>query len=352
MAGYQHPDLAVPPAADARTYHPIHIAGAFNTSVEGITIADPAYHALMLYGNYVSNKYTLSSWVKIFGWRGNGDGINPFGNTRISHCFLRTQDDSCYVNGAGINDTVYWNDHNGSAFVLSGLPNLTNRTLLVNDCDVIYSRAYWINWSGGRVFNMRGEGGGACGSGVIFSNIYITDPRPTMQQFYVYMQGRAPGDLSGVKFINVSITATNRNSEPEILSGGEATNGLASIRNLTFDNLTVGGVTVLTNIFKTNEFVSNLIFTNSRATPMRLTGARVTGGQFRFSFTNNGSYVGLPGPNGASIFAVTNNGLYVVQASTNLEQANAWKPIYTNTAPFTYTNPLPGPGRFYRLVKP
>ncbi len=85
---------------------------------------------------------------------------------------------------------------------------------------------------------------------------------------------------------------------------------------------------------------------------MMLTGVGATGGQFRFSFTNNGSYVGLPGTNGASIFAVTNNGLYVVQASTNLAQANAWTPISTNTAPFTFTNPVPGPGRFYRLVKP
>ena len=360
MTGWTNPRFVVPALPDVNLYHPIHIAGAYNTSVEGITIADPAYHAVMLYGNYVSNKYTLASWVKVFGWRGNGDGINPFGNTRISNCFLRTQDDACYVNGVGINDTVYWNDHNGSAFVMTGLPNLTNRTLLVNDCDVIYSRASWINSDGKRVFNMRAEGGGACGSGVIFSNIYITDPRPTMQQFLVCMQSLSPygnptnyrtaGDLSGVKFINVSIAATNRNSEPEILWGN--TNGLASIHNLTFDNLTVGGVTVLTNIFKTNEFVSNLIFTNSRATPMMLTGAGATGGQFRFSFTNNGSYVGLPGPNGASIFAVTNNLKYVVQASTNLALTNGWTPIYTNTAPFTFTNPLPGPGRFYRLVKP
>jgi hypothetical protein len=85
---------------------------------------------------------------------------------------------------------------------------------------------------------------------------------------------------------------------------------------------------------------------------MMLTGVRATGGQFRFSVTNNGSYVGLPGPNGASIFAVTNNLKYVVQASTNLALTNGWTPIYTNTAPFTFTNPLPGPGRFYRLVKP
>jgi hypothetical protein len=358
MSGIPHPDSAVPPPANSSTYHPIDIRGANNTSVEGITIADPAFHSVMMTAGYSTNKYTLASWVKIFGWRANGDGINPFNNGRISNCFLRTQDDCSYVNGAGINDTVYWNDANGSAFVLTAMPNLTNRTLLVNDCDVIYSRAYWINWSGGRVFNMRGEGGGACGSGVIFSNINITDPRPTMQNYFVSMQllspygsstnYRDPGDLSGVKFINLSITATNRNAEPEILWGN--TNGLASIHNLTFDNLTVGGVTVLTNIFKTNDHVYNLVFTNS--TPTMLTGTRVTGGQFSLSFTNNGSYLGLPGTNGASIFGVTNNGHYVVQASTNLAQTNAWVAVSTNTAPFTLTNLLQWPRRYYRLVKP
>ena len=37
-------------------------------------------------------------WVKIFTWRGNGDGINPFSNGLIEDCFIRTQDDSTYVN--------------------------------------------------------------------------------------------------------------------------------------------------------------------------------------------------------------------------------------------------------------
>jgi hypothetical protein len=43
----------------------------------------------------------------------------------------------------------------------------------VEDCDVIYARAKWHHWSGGRVFNMRGEGGRAAGAGVIFRNINI-----------------------------------------------------------------------------------------------------------------------------------------------------------------------------------
>ena len=58
-------------------------------------------------------------WVKIFTWRGNGDGINPFSNGLIEDCFIRTQDDSTYVNGRGIRRVVYWQDCNGSTFVMS-----------------------------------------------------------------------------------------------------------------------------------------------------------------------------------------------------------------------------------------
>ena len=55
--------------------------------------------------------------MKIFTWRANGDGINPFGNSLVEDCFIRsiwffaeiakpniprTQDDSIYVDGHGI----------------------------------------------------------------------------------------------------------------------------------------------------------------------------------------------------------------------------------------------------------
>jgi hypothetical protein len=71
--------------------------------------------------------------------------------------------------------TVLGNDANGSSFVLTSMPQLTDRALIVEDCDVVYSRAQWHHWGGGRVLNMRGEGGGAAGAGVIFRNINIED---------------------------------------------------------------------------------------------------------------------------------------------------------------------------------
>jgi hypothetical protein len=262
--GYVQP--AIPKAEHAR-YRPIEIVGTTDSRVEGITIADSATHSLMLINAFKEGHPNEVKWTKIFTWRKNGDGINPFGNTLIEDCFLRTQDDSLYVNGRGIRRCVLWNDANGSSFVLSSVPNLTNRQLVVEDCDVIYSRAQWHHWSGGRVFNARGENNGPGGVGVIFRNINISDPRPTLQQFFLCMTVPPPyskdgsqaaaGDLSGILFQNISIAAPSVLGEPQMLWGQAD----ARIRDLTFDNLTIGGKPVRdAALFKTNEFVEGLKF--------------------------------------------------------------------------------------------
>ena len=269
----KHPNYAEPPITEKEhgRYRPIEVMGATDTLVEGITIADSATHSLMLVSPYQAGHPNEVRWTKIFTWRANGDGINPFGNTLIEDCFLRTQDDSLYVNGLGIRRTVLWNDANGSSFVLSGLPDLTDRKLVVEDCDVIYTRAKWHHWSGGRVFNMRGEGGGTAGAGVIFRNINVEDPRPTLQQFFICMtmpepyskgaEKRDSGDLAGILFQNISIAAPSVLGEPQMLWGKAD----ARLRNLTFENLTLGGKPVSdAKFFRTNEFVNDLIFPPGR----------------------------------------------------------------------------------------
>ena len=268
-ARIKHPKYVEPavPEKEYGRYRPIEVVGATDTLVEGITIADSATHSLMLIGPYKAGHPNEVKWTKIFTWRANGDGINPFGNTLIEDCFLRTQDDSLYVNGLGIRRCVLWNDANGSSFVLSSVPQLTDRKLVVEDCDVIYSRAKWHHWSGGRVFNMRGEGGGAAGAGVIFRNINIEDPRPTLQQFFLCMtvpkpysndvDHRSAGDLSGIRFQNISIAAPSVLGEPQLLWGQPD----ARISDLTFENLTLAGKQVRApEFFKTNEFVDGLHF--------------------------------------------------------------------------------------------
>jgi len=260
-----HPNHAHPPPPDTEhwTYDPIYISGASFTTVEGITIANSAHHSLMLVSGYNPEKPTDIRWVKIFTWRANGDGINPFGNALIEDCFIRTQDDSTYVNGRGIRRVVYWNDANGSTFVLSPVGSISNTALVIEDCTVVYARAKWHHWSGGRLFNMRGEGKGSGGDNVIFRNIVVEDPRPTLQHFMIAMQGvepwsnpearrRGPGDLFGIVFQNISIAAKSILGEPDILWG--MNDGV--IADLIFDNVVIGGEQV-TSIehFHHNQFV-------------------------------------------------------------------------------------------------
>ena len=260
-----HPKHTTPRPTKESLHNPIHIVGAGNTTVEGITLADSAHHSLMLISGYKPEEPTDMRWVKIFTWRGNGDGINPFGNGLIEDCFIRTQDDSTYVNGRGIRRVVYWNDHNGSTFVLTATPN---RELVVEDCDVVYARAGWHRWSGGRLFNMRGEGKGRGGKGVVFRNIRVEDPRPTLQHFMIAMQGikpyadpskrrRGPGDLSGILFQNIELAAPSVMGEPDILWGMPD----ARIVNVIFDNVTVGGKKITSlDHFKHNEHVQDVMF--------------------------------------------------------------------------------------------
>ena len=264
-ARVSHPKYSKPQPAEHRSHDPIFIKGATSTSVEGITIADAAHHSLMLVSGYDPDHPTSVRWTKILNWRANGDGINPFANGLIEDCFIRTQDDAMYVNGRGIRRVVVWNDANGSAFVLSAIPD---RDLVVEDCDVIYARAIWHHWSGGRLFNMRGAGKGAGGEGVVFRNIRVSDPRPTLQHFMIAMQGlkpysdpasrnRGPGDLAGVVFKNIEIAAPSILGLPEVLWGTPT----AGIKNITFENVQIGGKQFKSlDQFKHNEHVKEITF--------------------------------------------------------------------------------------------
>jgi len=85
----------------------------------------------MLVSSYKAGHPNEVHWTKILTWRANGDGINPCGNTLIEDCFLRTQDDSLYVNGLGIRRVVL-----GEPQILWGqadarIRNLTFENLIV-----------------------------------------------------------------------------------------------------------------------------------------------------------------------------------------------------------------------------
>ena len=272
---YPHPDCDTPPSPDYWKYKPIDIHGARNTTVEGITLTDSAMHSLMLINQYQPEQPNEVCWVKIFTWRRNGDGINPFGNTLIEDCFIRTQDDCVYVNGLGIRRVVFWTDANGSAFVLTPIGNmhksLTERKIIVEDCDVIYNRSIFNTHKGGRVFNLRGAGHKAGGENIIFRNIRVTDPRPTRSSFGIlsaapwqkhpdYEQARGAGEIRNILFQNIDITAYSIMGDPKTLWGTET----APLRGFIFDNVMIDGELVEDiSVFNQNEYVSDMRFMDS-----------------------------------------------------------------------------------------
>ena len=69
-------------------YRPIDINSNGWVFVEGITVTNSAFHSVMLKGKYNLEQPTDVRWVKIFTWRGNGDGINPFGKLALLETIL------------------------------------------------------------------------------------------------------------------------------------------------------------------------------------------------------------------------------------------------------------------------
>ncbi len=272
-----HPAFLKPPVKGGKEGHyrdqqycPIIINGPYNTTVEGLTIANPAMHSCILWtaSDCDPARPTSVRWVKVLAWRVNTDGFGTARNAMVEDCFLRCQDDDIYPCGLGIRRLVSWHDANGSVFLLTSLSRQNGQPLVVEDCDVIFARKRGAGGEGGRIFNMRGEGRGEGGRDVVFRNIRVEDPRPTVQTFLLQMvtekpyawpkpMGREPGDLAGILFQNIQIAAPSVLGERDIFRGGPE----CKIRDLTFDNVIIGGKKLTSpKDFVTNEHVEDLHF--------------------------------------------------------------------------------------------
>ncbi|RLD26263.1 MAG: hypothetical protein DRI70_05860 [Bacteroidetes bacterium] len=282
-----YPDANANPVA-GRPWKPISIIDSEYTIIEGVCLANPAFHALSLPTNVKGEKVTTVRWSKVISWRGNGDG---FGNPHIvEDCFLRTQDDAFYVKGDR-RRCVIWNDANGAAFVMSNIPDYF--PIVIEDCDIIYSRASWHKWSGGRVFSGRPiKGEGKKQVNVLFRDIRIEDKRPTLQIFYVLSKndisssllGNPNGDIgqswSGIKFQNVTAAGKSVVGHPEIFHGCAE----SPYSDWTFDNFTIDGklFTSLDDFAEVNEYVSDITFI-----PGILDDATLSGIQVNNTLLNN-----------------------------------------------------------------
>jgi lysophospholipase L1-like esterase len=264
-----HYEFTVPRTRNHSLHNPIYAQDADHAVVDGLTMADPSHHAVFVSAKWVGKGATRIQWSKVISWRGNGDGMSGGHRGVMEDCFMRCNDDCTYVSGDAIRRVTFWNDVNGAPFCLEYMNSGGVHPIIVEDCEVIYSRALWANNAAGGVFLLRAAGKRASGRGVIFRNIRVSDLHPTKAPFLILMDNsnlmfpglgkkkRGPGDLSGILFQNIHIASKSIHGRPDILWGMED----GAIRDITFDNVTIGGKKIRSlNHFKHNEHVRDINF--------------------------------------------------------------------------------------------
>ncbi len=243
---------------------------AESARMEGFVVLDPANHTFNMGHTGPNENVNVYKNIKIFGWRKNSDGINAFKNSVITDCFIRVQDDVFYYGGDNvkISNIVTWNDANGAVlYVTKGATTMDMSYF--KDIKVIYHRAYWHYWDGGRVISFRDRQPGNTIKNVQIRNVLIEDPYSAFPPFFLKM-GNPDNSTAAVTMDNIIIENVRQEHPAVTLPGRAATRntmlGLDATRkfkNITFKNCYynkkwVGGFE--DGNFLTNNYTENISF--------------------------------------------------------------------------------------------
>jgi hypothetical protein len=243
---------------------------AESAHLEGFVVIDPANHTFNMNHTGPNAHVNVYKNIKIFGWRKNSDGINAFRNSTITDCFIRVQDDVFYYGGDNvkISNCVTWNDANGAVvYVTKGASSMD--LSYFKDINVIYHRAYWHYWDGGRVISFRDRKPGNTIKNVQIRNVLIEDPKSAFPPFFFKINNP---DLSTAKvfFDNIIIENVRQEYPSVSLPGSQPTRntmlGLDDARkfsNITFQNCYYNGKwlgSFTDGNFLVNKHVENISF--------------------------------------------------------------------------------------------
>jgi Secretion system C-terminal sorting domain len=258
---------------------------AAGVRLEGFVVADPAHHTF----NMNSTNQTDDNFVniyknlKILGWRINGDGGNGFVNSIVTDCFYRTQDDVFYYGGnkMKISNCVTWNDYNGAVVYVTKGANTLEESYF-KDIKVIYHRAGWHYWEGGRVISFRDRTPGNVIRNVQIRNVLIEDPFPAFPPFYCKMTNA--GNSSALYDYDNIIIENVRQDAVSVTRSGDANFGrprntmlglddTRRFANITFKNCYYNGKglgSFADGDFLTNAFTQNITFILDAVLPLNL----------------------------------------------------------------------------------
>lgn len=249
-------------------YKSIDIEDATNVLIEGIFVANNCFHGIHMPG---ADNNTCR-WVKVVSWRTNGDGIGDASLTE--DCFIRTGDDCAYIKGDK-RRCKFWKDSNAAVFHLTS--TVSDRPIIIEDCDVLYLRSK-INQSwGDGVFVERTEGPiGVQHVNVLVKDFRILDPHPNVPvfnlgSFYEEFVNKPSSRFSGVgssfygfTFQNVSAVAVYKgfaNGKSERITGHATAPWYGGI---VFDSCTIAARKLSIDDFLTNAYVSDILFDKPR----------------------------------------------------------------------------------------
>lgn len=175
---------------------------AIGAHLEGFVIADPAFHTFNMNHASGKGKPNIYQNLKIFAWRKNSDGVNAFRNSEVFDCFFRVQDDAFYLGNENVHqhDNTVWNDANGAVLFLQNIKD--GSTCTFENVKVIYHRAFWHWWHGGRIVSFRELRPGSSLVNVHVKNISVEDPLPAFPPFYGRIAKKG-NSLDGVTIENV-----------------------------------------------------------------------------------------------------------------------------------------------------
>ena len=242
--------------------------------LEGFVVVDPAHHTFNM-NNNDENPANVNIYknLKILGWRINGDGLNAFRNSEITDCFFRCQDDHFYYGGDNvrISNCVCWSDYNGAVLYVTKGAKVMESSYF-KDVTVIYHRAGWHYWEGGRVISFRDRKPGNVIKNVQIKNVLIEDPFPAFPPFYFKMLN-PDNSSAAIDYDNILIENVKQ-EHPNVSGSGDNTYGkprntmlgldeARKFKNITFKNCHYNGKwlgSFQDGNFLVNKYVENITF--------------------------------------------------------------------------------------------
>jgi hypothetical protein len=151
-----------------------------------------------------------------------------------------------------------WNDANGCSFIFSAGGGAAENVVLRNS-DVIYARASWAYWSGGRVpvFCSRGVGKGGVISGVRIDGVRVEDRLPTLNWLQIDETADggplpASASISSIRITFSNIIVANYSTTRKDFNGAHLPHGIPNllfalspainISDVAFRNVTLAGL--------------------------------------------------------------------------------------------------------------